>query len=210
VVKSLRGLARREGVDSSYVSRLYNLTTPASAIVAAVLNETFRNRIGEKEPDGHCFLYSWRLLEERLRLCAQFLMQSQHFKETPQHKLSAGMFATAKAMVKDGAYTNKERALQRLSGFFFDVSHISTYAPYCDAFVMDQPMADLVAKPTVALERRYGTKVFSLNNWDEFLAWLDSLEAGMGDEHKAALATAYPPRQILTTEPTETGSDAGD
>ena len=148
--------------------------------------------------------------KERLRLCAQFLMQSQHFKETPHHKLSAGMFATAKAMVKGGAYTNKERALQRLSGFFFDVSHISTYAPYCDAFVMDQPMADLVAKPTVALERRYGTKVFSLNNWDEFLAWLDKLEASMGDDHKAALATAYPPRQILTTEPTETGSDAGD
>ena len=39
VVKSLRELARRE-VDSSYASRMDNPTTPASAIVAAVLNKT--------------------------------------------------------------------------------------------------------------------------------------------------------------------------
>lgn len=133
-------------------------------------------------------------IEERLRLCAQFLMESQHFKETPHQKLSARIFATLKAMVKDGAYINKERTLQRLSGFFLDVSHISTYAPYCDAFVMDQPMADLVSKPTVALERTYDTRVFSLNNWDQFLAWLDSLVSGMSDEHKAALAVIYPCR----------------
>lgn len=40
VVKSLRGLARREGVNSIYVSRMDNLTTRASAIVAAVLKQT--------------------------------------------------------------------------------------------------------------------------------------------------------------------------
>ena len=42
VVKSLGELVGwRERVDSSYVSRMGNLTTPASAIVAAVLNKTF-------------------------------------------------------------------------------------------------------------------------------------------------------------------------
>ncbi|MGH8518148.1 MAG: LacI family transcriptional regulator, partial [Panacagrimonas sp.] len=39
VVKSLRELARREGVDSSYVSRMVNLTTLAPDIVAAILSE---------------------------------------------------------------------------------------------------------------------------------------------------------------------------
>ena len=38
-VKSLRELARREGVDSSYVSRMVNLTTLAPDIVAAILDE---------------------------------------------------------------------------------------------------------------------------------------------------------------------------
>jgi len=39
-VNSLRELARTEGVDSSYVSRMVNLTTLAPDIVAAILDET--------------------------------------------------------------------------------------------------------------------------------------------------------------------------
>ena len=39
-VRSLRELARREGVDSSYVSRMVNLTTLAPDIVAAILDDT--------------------------------------------------------------------------------------------------------------------------------------------------------------------------
>ncbi len=39
-VKSLREMARKEGVDSSYVSRMVNLTALAPDIVAAILEET--------------------------------------------------------------------------------------------------------------------------------------------------------------------------
>jgi hypothetical protein len=39
-VKFLREIARKEGVDSSYVSRMVNLTTLAPDIVAAILDET--------------------------------------------------------------------------------------------------------------------------------------------------------------------------
>jgi hypothetical protein len=39
-VKSLQELARREGVDSSYVSRMVNLTTLAPDIVAVILDDT--------------------------------------------------------------------------------------------------------------------------------------------------------------------------
>jgi len=131
--------------------------------------------------------------EERLRRCAEFLA-SCHFKELPYQWLNGRMHATLKSLVKGGAYSNRERALQRLSGYYFDVKHIATYAPYVDAFVMDKPMAELVSLPTVQLEARYGTKVFSRNNWDEFLAWLDSLETNMTKEHKSGLAEAYPRR----------------
>lgn len=95
-------------------------------------------------------------------------------------------------MVKDGAYTNFEKTVQRLSGFFYDVKHIATYAPYCDAFVVDQPMAELVRKKTVAVSERYGVHIFSLNNWDDLMIWLDRLEQGMSGEHKQALVQAYP------------------
>lgn len=70
-------------------------------------------------------------------------------------------------------------------------SHIAR--PYCDAIVMDTPMADLVRQPTVCIvEQRYGVKVFSLTNWAELLAWLDSLEANMSAGHAAGVAAAYP------------------
>jgi hypothetical protein len=38
--RSIKEIARREGVDDSYVSRMVNLTTLAPDIVAAILNET--------------------------------------------------------------------------------------------------------------------------------------------------------------------------
>jgi hypothetical protein len=39
-VTSMKEIARREGVDDSYVSRMINLTTLAPDIVAAILDET--------------------------------------------------------------------------------------------------------------------------------------------------------------------------
>jgi hypothetical protein len=95
-------------------------------------------------------------------------------------------------MVKRGAYADRDEAMKRLSGIFDDIAHVCMYAPYCDAFVMDTPMAELVRQPTVALEHRYGVRVFSLRNWDELFSWLDQLEAGMSDVHRAALAAVYP------------------
>lgn len=129
--------------------------------------------------------------EESLKKIGAFF-QSEHFSEIPYQWLSVRIFATLKDMVKRGAYPNSEAALQRLGGFFQDMKHVSIYAPYCDAFVMDQAMAALVADPRIALEGRYGVKVFSLNNWDKFLTWLDALEGGMSQEHRTGLAAAYP------------------
>jgi len=130
-------------------------------------------------------------LVDRMRRCMEFFA-SEHFAHVPNLWLEARMFATLKSMVKRGAYANREEARKRLSGVFEDFKHIALYAPYCDAFVMDTPMADLVRQPTVGLEQRYGVKVFSLNNWDDLLAWLDGLQADMSDEHKAGVAAAYP------------------
>ena len=138
----------------------------------------------------HCIPEETDLIES-LNRCVLFF-QSEYFAKIPNEWLSARMFATLKDMVKRGAYTNREDAAKRLNGLFYDVKHISMYAPYCDAFVMDKPMADLVKQATGGLERCYGTQVFSLNNWDELIKWLNELEFNMSEEHKAGLAAAYP------------------
>lgn len=44
-VKSVREIVVREGVDSSYVSRMVNLTTLAPDIVAAILDDVLPNHI---------------------------------------------------------------------------------------------------------------------------------------------------------------------
>lgn len=130
-------------------------------------------------------------IEEQLKRIVEYF-KSSHFSEIPRQWLSARIMATLKDMVKEGAYANRNKVLEKLHGFFLDVEHIATYAPYCDAFIMDKAMASLVSDGRVGLERRYGVKVFSLNNWDQFIEWLDVLESGMSEEHRAGLAAAYP------------------
>jgi hypothetical protein len=44
-VTSMKELARREAVDDSYMSRMVNLTTRASDIVAAILDDTFPEEV---------------------------------------------------------------------------------------------------------------------------------------------------------------------
>jgi hypothetical protein len=44
-VQSLKEIAAREGVDSSYISRMVNLTTLAPDIVAAILDDALPNHI---------------------------------------------------------------------------------------------------------------------------------------------------------------------
>jgi hypothetical protein len=44
-VSSMKEIARREGVDNSYVSRMVNLTTLAPDIVAAILDETLPSEV---------------------------------------------------------------------------------------------------------------------------------------------------------------------
>lgn len=129
-------------------------------------------------------------VEDRLRTCGSFFT-SDHFKNTPYHWLSARMFASLKDMVRRGAYRDPEEAKRRLKGFFYDVNHIATYAPYCDAIVLDSAMAELVSHPRVDLESRYGLRVFSRRNWQDFLAWLENLRNGLTPEMEEALNNIY-------------------
>ena len=122
----------------------------------------------------------------------EYFFRSPHFAKIPYQFISSHVFAALKGMVKHGSFINREKSIRRLGGVFQDISHIATYAPYCDAFIMDQAMASLVRGPNFDLESKYSVNVYSLNNWDELLAWLDSLEHEMTPEHREGLTEAYP------------------
>lgn len=128
--------------------------------------------------------------DQKLRRCADFF-RSEHFKQVPSIYIAARIYASLKDMVKRGAYANRKSARKRLNGFFEDVSHVSLYAPYCDAFFMDQPMAEIVRLPDIDLQGRYGVRIFSLNTVEQFHQWIDELEFSMSDDHKTGVEAAY-------------------
>lgn len=76
-------------------------------------------------------------------------LNSERFKKTPYHGILARIYAVLKMLVKQGTYASRDKALKKLSGFYYDVKHISTYAPYCDAITVDQAMAEVVRRENV-------------------------------------------------------------
>jgi hypothetical protein len=118
--------------------------------------------------------------------------QSQHFAKVPSHQLSARLFSTFKKRVREGAYPNREKAREMLSGFLFDVQHAATYVPYCDAFFTDRFMADLLNDKYVDAEQTFGCKVFSVSRTTEFFGWLEDLKSRMTVDHANGLTWAYP------------------
>ncbi len=130
-------------------------------------------------------------LENNIEKIGKFF-DSDYFFHIPYQELSSKIFAKLQDMVKHGAFQNREDSIKRLRGLYYDVEHIATYAPYCDAIVIDNQMAEIVHDPRIALEQTYGVKVFSLNNWNKLFEWIKSLEAEMSNEHKSGLAKAYP------------------
>jgi len=129
--------------------------------------------------------------ERHLQAVIDFLI-SEHFARIPYQDISGRIYALLKDQVVRGAFPDPAKAEQTLSGFFYDITHIATYAPYCDAFFMDKVMGTFARDRRLDLERRYGVRVFSLANWEDFIAWLDEIEASMEDEHRQALKLAYP------------------
>ena len=119
--------------------------------------------------------------------------ESEHFANVPVERISSELFAMLRLLVREGAFASHEKAMKHCKGYFYDVRFISTYAPYCDAMVVDKLMHRLATHPLIDLGKRFGTRFFSRRNWPEFLAYLDEIERGMNPEIDQALKWINPP-----------------
>ena len=104
-------------------------------------------------------------IQNRLNRVVRFF-NSKYYYEVPCEFISSGLFAALKQKVKNGHYVNEGKAKKKLSGIFYDISFMSTYAPYCDIMFIDNPMIDLVKEPELNLEERFNTIFFARKNWD--------------------------------------------
>lgn len=130
-------------------------------------------------------------LPEKINRIQEFF-DSAHFANAPYEWISVRIFTVLREQVRNGAFSDADEARRRLSGFLNDVKHISVYAPFVDAIVVDQSMAAIIRDGRVNITARYGTRIFSLSNWDTFIAWLQELINSPSPEHRRALALAYP------------------
>jgi hypothetical protein len=124
-------------------------------------------------------------------------LRSQHFADVPTVQLSARLFSAYKERLRSAKRPpnpTSRRTRERLSGFLYDIQHAATYAPYCDGYFTDNDMARLMKDKRVRVEADYGCKVFSVDNKNDFLIWLEALESRMTAEHAEDLSWAYPAR----------------
>jgi hypothetical protein len=121
--------------------------------------------------------------------------QSAHFVAVPAVQLSARLFSAYKASLRLSKTTPdpaSKKTQSKLSGFFSDVQHAATYAPYCDGYFTDNAMARLMREKRVNVEGDFGCKVFSAKSMDDFLAWLEGIKCRMTPQHADDLSWAYP------------------
>lgn len=123
----------------------------------------------------------------------QAFFDSEHYANVPVERISSEFFALLRLMLRQGAFSSREKSAKRFKGFFYDVRFISTYAPYCDAMVVDALMHRWATDPLIDLSARFGTRFFSRRNWNEFLAYLDIIERGLDSELEHALELVNPP-----------------
>jgi hypothetical protein len=122
---------------------------------------------------------------------------SQYFAKVPTVQLSARLFSAYKERLRSSKTTldpKSKKTREKLSGFFYDIQHAATYAPYCDGYFTDNAMAKLMKGQLVRVEQDFGCKVFSVDSKDDFLAWLKSLKSRMTTKHAIDLSWAYPKR----------------
>jgi hypothetical protein len=122
--------------------------------------------------------------------------REQHFAEVPTVQLSARLFSAYRQSLRSRMIpdSNSKRAREKLSGFLYDIEHAATYAPYCEGYFTDKAMAKLMKDQRVRVEEDFGCKVFSVENMDDFLGWLEDLKSRITPEHAEDLRWAYPQR----------------
>lgn len=128
---------------------------------------------------------------ERLKRVREYF-ESDHYANVPADRISCEFFALLRHFLRQGAFTSRAKNEKRFNGFFYDVRFISTYAPYCDAMVVDTLMHRWATDPLINLPGRFGVRLFSRTNWGDFLGYLDEVERGMTEELKQALEWVHP------------------
>lgn len=78
-------------------------------------------------------------------------------------------------------------------GTVADIAAISTLLPYCDAMLVDNECYGYLQEEPLRSQLGYGTRMFSLNTKEEFLAYLDRVREQIPKRHLELVEEVYGP-----------------
>ena len=138
--------------------------------------------------------------EARLEEAERFLY-SEAALRTPENHLGALLFAGLARRAASGQKRVPSRGTPN------DMKFISAYLPYCDAMFIDNEFAQLLREePLATAIKDHSTRIFSARSRDDFLAYLDALEAEADPPHVDLVVRTYgaewlqPYRSVLEHE----------
>jgi len=108
-----------------------------------------------------------------------------YIKDIPIIKISSMMYA---AIARKAAAGQKKPPNQ---GMYNDIFIISGLLPYCDAMFIDNACYNYLNEHPLVDEIDYNTKVFSQNNKEEFLEYLNAIESGAPKRHLDRVYEVY-------------------
>jgi len=136
--------------------------------------------------------------EDRLGHEAAEYLRSDSLIIVPFNRISSLLYA---------ALARRARAGQKgvSKGMTSDIRMISTLLPYVDAMFVDRECHVLLSENPIPERLDYDTRLFSHRNKEEFIAYLDEIEASATPEHLALIHEVYgAPREFgSATKPLE-------
>lgn len=112
-------------------------------------------------------------------------LHSEAVKAVPFARLGCGLFAAL------GWLAEREQAGKVDRGLRDDFQAIATYAPYCDALLVDRRCRQLLLETPLGDAQPEGLRVFDARALDELEAWLDEIEADAPAEHVSLVTRIY-------------------
>lgn len=132
-------------------------------------------------------------LEERFNSVREFLV-SEYFQKVPYINISAGLWAIIRCKIKQKQVLTslREKKLkEEVRGFSQDITHLSIYAPYCDAIFTEKRMAQYFNAWVKHPLSEYPCKIFSNKNSEEFHNYLNNIENKITAEMLEELEIIY-------------------
>lgn len=115
--------------------------------------------------------------------------RSEHFRSVPAARITALFWASIAREVRSG----RSAARFPKAGMFNDIDAVAAYSTHCDAMFVDKEIAHFASQRELKKELSGMARLFSLREKNEFLEFLNSIEASAPAAHLALVAEVYGP-----------------